>query len=104
LIETLLWFNLACINQTRRHTEMSSIRAHTIYADVIINGLDDHFLHYMAVRGYTRMPTPEEEPLAQRYEAHGRDVFSLIQEGLNRLLTYVRIEQGQYWLTPYTIL
>jgi hypothetical protein len=44
----VLWFNLACINQTRRHTEMSSIRAHTIYADVIINDLDDHFLQALS--------------------------------------------------------
>jgi hypothetical protein len=99
----VFWFNLGCINRTRRHTEMSSIRAHTIYVDVITNGLDDQLLHYMTVRDYTRMPTPEEEPLAQRYEEHGRDAVSLVQEGLNRLLTYVRIEKGQYWLTPYAI-
>ena len=99
----VLWFSLACINRTARITEIPYIRAHTIYANVIVDDLNDQFIHYMTVRDYTRMPTPEEEPLAQRYEEHGREVFSLIRDGLNYLLTYVRTEKGQYWLTPYAI-
>jgi hypothetical protein len=99
----VLWFNLACINRTANLAQMRYIKGHTIFADIIMDDVDDEFLHYMTVRDYSRMPTPEEESLAQRYEEHGRAVLSFVQAGLNRLLTYVRIEKGQYWLTRYGI-
>jgi hypothetical protein len=99
----VLWFNLTCINRTDRLEAMQTIEAHTIYADVTTDNLEDRLLDYMRVRDYTRMPTPEEEPLAQDYEEHSREVFTLVRDGLNHLLAYVRIEKGQYWLTPYVI-
>jgi hypothetical protein len=99
----VLWFNLICIERTARLEDMPDIEAHTIFADVITNALDDQLLHYMEVRDFTRLPTPEEEPLAQGYEEHGREVFSLVRDGLNHLLTYVRTEKSQYWLTPQVI-
>jgi hypothetical protein len=82
---------------------MVDVSAHRIYADVTTDALDDQLLHYMMVRDYTRKPTPDEESLVQSYEEHGREIFSLVRDGLNKLLTYARVEKGRYWVTPYAI-
>jgi hypothetical protein len=47
--------------------------------------------------------TEEEKPLAERYEIHCREVFSLLADGVNRLLTFMRVEKEQFWLNPLEI-
>jgi len=64
---------------------------------------DVELLSYMSVRDFSRQPTEEEEPLAERYVIHGREVFSLLADGVNRLLTFIRVEKGQFWLDPLEI-
>ena len=60
-------------------------------------------MSYMSSRDFSRQPTQEEEPLAESYENHGREVFSLLWDGVNRVLTFIRSEKGQYWLDPLEI-
>jgi len=64
---------------------------------------DIELLSYMSSRDFSQQPTEEEEPLAERYEIHGREVFSLFADGVNRLLTFIRVEKGQFWLNPLEI-
>jgi hypothetical protein len=104
----LLWLDVSCAVWGSDITpdkiaQMGKVSAYRTYADVTTDALNDQLLHHMTVRGYTRQPTPEEEFLVQSYEEHGREVLSLVRDGLNKLLTYARVEKGQYWLTPYAI-
>jgi hypothetical protein len=57
----------------------------------------------MQSRDFRKHPTSEEKALYQRYEEHGRQVLSVVQDGLNQMLTFVRTEKDQYWLRSYLI-
>lgn len=107
-LELLLWLDTKSVQWASEVAEEDiprhvNLTAHRIYADITAAMEDDELLSYMPIRDYSRQPTDEEEPLAERYEAHGREVFSLLRDGVNRFLTFVRVEKGQYWLDPLEI-
>jgi hypothetical protein len=104
----LLWFDATCTVWAGDRTEEEitrtvNVSAYRVYADITVDNLQEDLLEYMRSRDFTRQPTPNEEELTQRYENHGREVFSIVRDGLNHLLTFARTEKGQYWLTPYKI-
>jgi hypothetical protein len=106
--EVSLWFNEKCIAWASSHTpeEISrwiNVTVHRIYVEVTTESINNDLLEYMQRRDFTRMPTQEEQPLADRYEQHGREVLSVVADGVNRLLNFARSEKGQFWLTPYQI-
>ena len=100
-LELLLWLEAKASGVSEeaipRHINLT---AYEIYADITTTMDDLELLSYMARRDFSRQPNEEEEPLAERYETHGREVFSLLRDGLNRLLTFIRVEKGQFWLDP----
>src|SRR5712691_1278076 len=106
----LLWLDLACLDLLSLQDATDEEIARTvnppvakIYADVTVDNLDNELFDYMQSRDFRKHPTSEEEALYQRYEKHGRQVLSVVQDGLNHLLTFARTEKGQYWLRPYLI-
>lgn len=107
-LELLLWLDPKAAQWASELSEEDiprhvNITAHRIYADISTTTDDAELLTYMANRDFSRQPTEEEEPLAERYEILGREVFSLLRDGINRLMTFIRVEKGQYWLEPVEI-
>ncbi|MBI4487943.1 MAG: hypothetical protein HY694_02565 [Deltaproteobacteria bacterium] len=104
----LLWLDENCTTwapgaAAEDISNWANVTVYRIYADVTVDNVEDDLIGYMQNRDFTTMPTPEEQPLADRYEEHGRAVLSVLREGLNHLLSFARSEKGQYWLTPYHI-
>jgi len=107
-LELSLWFDVKsavwAIDLSEEDiSHHNNIKAHRIYADITTTMDDIELLAYMSSRDFSREPNEEEESLAERYEAHGMKVFSLIRDGVNRFLTFVRVEKGQFWLDPLEI-
>ena len=107
-LELVLWLDVKSVQWSSEVAEEDipnhiNLTAHRIYADITATMDDVELLSYMPVRDFSRQPTEEEAPLAERYETHGREVFSLLADGVNRLLMFIRVEKGQYWLIPLEI-
>ncbi len=107
-LELVLWLDVKSVQWVSEVAEEDipnriNLTTHRIYADITATMDDDALLSYMPVRDFSRQPTEEEESLAERYELHGREVFSLLADGVNRLLTFIRVEKGQFWLNPLEI-
>jgi hypothetical protein len=107
-LELVLWLDVKSVQWDSEVAEEDipnhiNLTAHRIYADTTATMDDVELLSYMPVRDFSRLPTKEEEPLTERYEIHGREVFSLFADGVNRLLTFIRVEKGQFWLNPLQI-
>jgi hypothetical protein len=107
-LELVLWLDVKSVQWASEVTEEDipnhiNLTAHRIYADVTATMDDIELMSYMSSRDFSQQPTEAEEPLAERYEIHGREVFSLFAEGVNRLLTFIRVEKGQFWLNPLEI-
>jgi hypothetical protein len=107
-LELVLWLDVKSVQWANEVAEevipnRINLTAHRICADITSTMDDVELLSYMPVRDFSRQPTEEEAPLAERYEIHGREVFSLLADGVNRLLTFIRIEKGQFWLDPLEI-
>lgn len=107
-LELLLWFDVKSAQSAKELSEEEipyhiDLTAHRIYADITTTVDDIDLLSYMYNRDFSRQPTQEEEPLAERYEDHGREVFSLLRDGVNGLLTFIRTEKGQFWIDTFEI-
>jgi len=107
-LELLLWFDVKSAVWASDLSEEelphhNKITAHRIYADITTTMDDIELLSYMSSRDFSRKPNEEEQSLAERYETHGRKVFSLLRDGANRFLTFARVEKGQFWLDPLEI-
>ncbi len=110
-ISLTFWFTMDCwftVKDWDREDipNMVNINVLVILASVKIkdvpNDLADFILHSDYAR---RSPTnyTQEENLIQEYERLGERLYLLTVERLNRLLSYVRSEKGQYWLEDYPI-
>jgi hypothetical protein len=107
-LELVLWLDVKSVQWAGEVAEEDihnhiNLTADRIYADITATMDDVELLSYMPVRDFSRQPMEEEEPLAERYQTHGREVFSLLADGVNRLLTFIRVEKGQFWLNPLEI-
>jgi len=107
-LELLLWFDVESAMWASDLSEediphRTNITAHRIHASITTTTDDIELLSYMSSRDFSRQPNEEEEALAERYETHGRKVFSLLRDGVNRFLTFVRVAKGQFWLDPLEI-
>jgi hypothetical protein len=103
-----LWFDITSTWWARQNKEedlprMSNVLAHRVFADAIIHDVRDDLLQYIAQRDFTRLPTPEEQLLQQRYDEVAEQLLILVFETLNRLLSYVKSKKGQYWLSEYPL-
>ena len=103
-----LWFDITSTWWASHHREkdlprMVDVLAHRVFADAVVRDVSDDLLQYMAQRDFTRAPTPEEQPLQQRYDEVAEQLLVLVLQTLNRLLSYVRSRKGQYWLSEYPI-
>ena len=99
--ELLLWLDAKSVQWASKVLEEDipnhvNLTVHRIYAEITTAMDDFELLSYMARRDFSRPYTKDEEPLAERYEVHGREVFSILRDGVNRLLTFIRVEKGQY--------
>jgi hypothetical protein len=107
-LELSLWFDAKSAVWASNLSEedilnSSKVTAHRIYADITTTMDDIELLSYMSSRDFSRAPSEDEEPLAELYKTHGMKVFSLLQDGVNRFLTFVRVEKGQFWLDSLEI-
>jgi hypothetical protein len=103
-----LWFDITTTWWASQPKEedlphMVYVLAHRVFADAAVCDVPDDLLQYMAQRDFTRAPTPEEQPLQQRYDEVAERLLTLVLQTLNRLLSYVRSRKGQYWLSEYPI-
>jgi len=103
-----LWFDITATWWASQRKEedlphMVNVLAHRVFADAVVCDVPDDLLQYMAQRDFTRSPTPEEQPLQQRYDEIAERLLVLVLQTLNRLLSYVRSRKGQYWLSEYPI-
>ena len=103
-----LWFDVkttwwASQPDKEQIAKIVNVMARKIYADITICNLDDDFLKFISTRDYSKELEPGYEELQKDYELLGKQVqhFTLCQ--LNRLIAYVRIYKGQYWLQEYPL-
>jgi hypothetical protein len=101
-----VWFDLPCAvwgsdlkeSDIVRYSELS---VHRFYVDIETTAVEDELLDYMRRRDPALSTVPEDAGLAKRYEAHGEAVFESVSHVVNRLMDFVRIEKGQFWLVPF---
>ncbi len=103
--ELLLWLDTKSVQWASEVSEEVvpnhvNLTVHRIYADITTITDDAELLSHMSSRDFSQPPNADEELLAERYEIHGKEVFSLLQVGLNRFLTFIGVEKGQYWVDP----
>lgn len=84
-----------------------NVKVSTIFADVSIKDVSDDLADFIVHTDYYRRAsdsyTQEEKRLMQQYEQLGERVHVLTLGRLNRLLSFVRSEKGQYWLEEYPV-
>jgi hypothetical protein len=79
-LELVLWLDIKSVQWANEVAEEDipnriNLTAHRICVDITSTMDDVELLSYMPVRDFSRQPTEEEAPLAERYEIHGREVF-----------------------------
>lgn len=100
------WFTVKDMSQEDL-PNMVNVNVPVILASVTIEEVPDDLAVFIVHTDYYRRSsdsyTQEEERLMQEYEQLGEQVYILTIERLNRLLSFVRSEKGQYWLEDYPI-
>lgn len=84
-----------------------NIDVHKIFVDVKIEDVSDGLADFIVSTDYYRRPkdehTSEEKRLISEYERLGNQVYVFTLKCVNRLLSYVRSEKGQYWLVDHPV-
>jgi hypothetical protein len=96
----LIWFELQSSRFNRDEAEIArtvNVMAQTVFVEVVTT-VDSELGGWIERRDFRKAPSADEEPLAERYLAHGKEVLAALSHGMNRFLSYIRIEKGQYWV------
>jgi hypothetical protein len=101
----LLWFELESSRFSSDEAEIARLVNVAVDKAFIEIGatVDGELGDWMKKRDFRKEPTAAEEALAERYFLHGKQVLAALSHGLNRFLSYVRIEKGQYWVRPIVL-
>jgi hypothetical protein len=94
----LLWFetkSAGWIHDEAGIEQTINVQAESAFAEVVTK-VEAAFAAWMQNRDCSHPPPPEEQDLSRRYEQHGHIVLAALNHGLNRFLSFVRIEKGQY--------
>lgn len=105
-IELKLWFNIHSTAWASEVQEIDldrhiNVLAHRIYADIVVNGVNDNLVEYMQNRDYGEPTNPENRQLQEEYDELAWRIISLSLRTLNRLLGFIKSRWGQYWLLDY---
>ena len=98
----LLWFELKSapwINDEASIERTVNVQVESLLVD-ITTGVDGELARWMQARDCRHAAAPEDKDVAERFGGHGRAVLAALNHGLNRFLSFVRIEKGQYGVRP----
>jgi hypothetical protein len=101
----LLWFELksaSWISDEATIPKTINVLVDNFLADVVTT-VDGELAAWMVARDCRHAPTADDEALAARYRQHGEAVTAALNHGLNRFLSFVKIEKGQYWVPLVTV-
>jgi hypothetical protein len=94
----LLWLNSTPWNDDQASIERTvNVLVDTIVADIVTSVSAD-LTASMKVRDCGHAGATDQRVLADAYVLHGNTVLAALDYGLNRFLSFVRIEKGQHWL------
>ena len=100
-LELALWFDFSSLDYPRGEVppRCVNVSAHRLNVEARIHDLGEEFLDY--VLAVSNEPKPEGYPHSDRYKKLGEKLYSFAMNCVNRLISFVRVEKGQYWLEEY---
>lgn len=76
-----------------------NVTVHRVFINVIIKNVEDQLVQFMQENiSEDKTPNPE---LRKQFEVIGKEILDIIFYYLNRLISYVRFEKGQFWLNEF---
>jgi hypothetical protein len=94
----VLWFDAKCaswINDEASIERTVNVLVETILIDVVTR-VESELAAWMEQRDCRRAPPADQKEQADAYERHGHTVMAAVDHALNRFLSFVRIEKGQF--------
>jgi hypothetical protein len=79
-----------------------NVQVESMWADIVMS-VDSDLAAWIKSSDCRHAPTADEKPLAAEYERLGVAVLAALDLGLNRFLSFVRIEKGQHWVQHVTL-
>ena len=101
----LLWFELKSapwISDEASIERTVNVQVESFLVDVVAT-VEGELAAWMAACDSRHAPTTDDEALAAQYQQHGLAVLAALGHGLNRFLSFVRIEKGQFWVPIVTV-
>lgn len=100
----VLWFDTKStwIDDEASIENTINVLVESAHADVVTD-VDAELASWMQRRDCRHAPAGEEQNFSERYEQHGRTVLAALDHGLNRFLSFVRIEKGQFGVRRVTL-
>jgi hypothetical protein len=102
-MELSLWFDRSSADHPRGDDplRLENVCVRRVNAEVRIRNLDYGFIDF--ILEVSTEPKPEGYPYSERYKELGVKVYDLTLKCVNRLISYIRVEKGQYWLEELEI-
>jgi hypothetical protein len=103
--ELKLWFDISSTYWASQIEEKDlpkhvNVTAHRIFADIRLTDISDDLLRFI-LAGNSNGGSESDIKLSSEYKQLGETVLTITFKYLNRLVSYVRNEKGQYWLEQY---
>jgi|SRR5215211_2388172 len=111
-ITLTLRFDMGCLGHVSDIDEAElprhvNVLADKVRAEVTVSNLADELADYIMHTDYYRRDfetiSPQEQRLIDEYGALGERVYRFTISRVNRLISYARVQKGQYWLEEYVI-
>ncbi len=105
------WFDMSCLGHVSDidESELSryvNVLADKVRAEVVVSNVTDELADYIMHTDYYRRGfdfSPQEQRLIDEYGALGERVYRFTVSRVNRLISYARVQKGQYWLEEYVM-
>jgi hypothetical protein len=109
-ITLTFWFDMTCLSHVTPidEGELSNhvnVLAGKVYVDVTVSDLAEELVDFIMHTDYYRRDretqNPRERRLLAEYGSLGKRVYAFTIHHVNRLISYARVQKGQYWLEQY---
>lgn len=109
-IAVTLSFDLGCLSFPYEMTEDDlskhfNVLVHVVRAEVSVDDVADELADFIMSTDYYRRGFetigPQEQRLIDEYGALGDRIYLFAIGRVNRLISYARVQKGQYWLEEY---
>ena len=102
-LELALWFDRSSLDYPKGEDPLrcANVSAHRLIVEARIHDLGEDFLDF--ILAVSNEPKPEGYPHSDRYMELGEKLYSFSMNCINRLITFARVEKGQYWLEEFEV-